>query len=86
MIKLNGTILGIGVMLLFFASQTVFADKLTHKFKNPSFSGIGTGAHYLTIENQEKSRKDKNYDPIQPGLGPADGPEDNRQKTNLITI
>ena len=56
MIKLNGTILGIGVMLLYFSSQTVFADQLKHKFKNPSFSGIGTGAHYLTIENQEKSR------------------------------
>mgnify|MGYP003318698581 CR=1 FL=1 len=27
------------------------------RFKNPSFSGIGAGAHYLTIENQEHSRK-----------------------------
>ena len=25
------------------------ADEIVHKFKNPSFSGIGTGAHYLTI-------------------------------------
>ena len=30
---------------------------IEHKFKNPSFSGIGTGAHFLTIENQEFSRK-----------------------------
>lgn len=30
---------------------------IVHKFKNPSFSGVGTGAHYLTIENQETSRK-----------------------------
>ena len=30
---------------------------IVHTFKNPSFSGIGTGAHYLTIENQEHSRK-----------------------------
>ena len=30
---------------------------IVHKFKNPSFSGQGTGAHYLTIENQEFSRK-----------------------------
>ena len=30
---------------------------IVHQFKNPSFSGIGTGAHYLTIENQEHSRK-----------------------------
>ena len=33
------------------------ASEIKHKFKNPSFSGIGTGAHYLTIENQEFSRK-----------------------------
>ena len=41
----------------FFMSITVVADELKFKFKNPSFSGIGTGAHYLTVENQEQSRK-----------------------------
>ena len=35
------------------------ADELVHTFKNPSFNGIGYSAHILTIENQEKSRKDK---------------------------
>ena len=30
---------------------------MVHKFKNPSFSGIGTSSHYLTIENQEFNRK-----------------------------
>ncbi len=39
-------------------AYTSTADELAHKFKNPSFSGIGTSAHYLTIENQEKSRRD----------------------------
>ncbi len=38
-------------------SFTIAADELKFKFKNPSFSGIGTGAHYLTVENQEQSRK-----------------------------
>ena len=33
------------------------ADEMVHKFKTPSFSGIGTSAHYLTIENQEHMRK-----------------------------
>ena len=42
--------------LLCLLSFSVEAD-IVHKFKNPSFSGIGTGAHYLTIENQESSRK-----------------------------
>ena len=38
-------------------SSSLLADEIVHRFKNPSFSGIGTGAHYLTIENQEHSRK-----------------------------
>ena len=37
--------------------QPVQAQEIVHAFKNPSFSGVGTGAHYLTIENQEHSRK-----------------------------
>ena len=35
----------------------VSADEMTHSFKNPSFSGVGTSAHWLTIENQEANRK-----------------------------
>ena len=37
--------------------QNVAADQIVHKFKNPSFSGINTSSHYLTIENQEFNRK-----------------------------
>ena len=33
------------------------ADTITFKFKSPSFSGINTSSHYLTIENQEHMRK-----------------------------
>lgn len=54
-----GIILGLLLM-----SPLALADELVHKFKNPSFSGVGTGAHYLTIENQQKSRKDKIKDQI----------------------
>ena len=39
------------------AVGNIAADEMVHKFKNPSFSGIGTSSHYLTIENQEFSRK-----------------------------
>ena len=45
-------ILGIGMWGYASASQ------LTFQFHSPSFSGIGQGSHYLTIENLEKSRKD----------------------------
>jgi hypothetical protein len=37
--------------------QNIKADEMVHKFKSPSFSGIGTSAHYLTIENQQFNRK-----------------------------
>ena len=44
-------------MLIMFWSINSITDEMVHQFKNPSFSGIGTSAHYLTIENQEFSRK-----------------------------
>ena len=42
----------------------LFADEMTHSFKNPSFSGVGTSSHYLTIENQEFNRKQAIKDEI----------------------
>ena len=38
-------------------SVPIYGDELVHQFKSPSFSGRGTGSHYLTIENQQFSRK-----------------------------
>lgn len=54
--------------ILLLATPIALADEITHKFKNPSFSGVGTSAHYLTIENQEKSRRDKLKDDIEAAL------------------
>ena len=34
------------------------ADEIKFGFKSPSFSGVGTSSHYLTIDSQEMSRKD----------------------------
>ena len=49
----------IGIFLLVgIFVQNVIADEMVHEFKSPSFSGIGTSAHYLTIENQEFNRKE----------------------------
>ena len=42
-------------MLIFF-SDALKADEILYKFKSPSFSGINTSSHYLTIENQESTR------------------------------
>ena len=48
-----------GKISLLVLCLSVSADEMVHKFKSPSFSGIGTSAHYLTIENQEHSRQEK---------------------------
>ena len=50
-------IAGMLLILLVVIVQQVQADEMVHEFKNPSFSGIGTSSHYLTIENQEANRK-----------------------------
>ena len=50
-------VVGMTLILLVVAIQQIQADEMTHKFKNPSFSGVGTSSHYLTIENQEFNRK-----------------------------
>ena len=44
--------------LLVILTNPLWADTITFKFKNPSFSGLNTSSHYLTIENQEFNRKE----------------------------
>jgi len=51
------TIIGTLLILLVVIVQQIQADEMVHEFKNPSFSGVGTSSHYLTIENQEANRK-----------------------------
>ena len=46
------------IVFLLGVSNTLAGDELVHKFKSPSFSGLNTSAHYLTIENQEFNRKE----------------------------
>ena len=45
------------IMFACILAQNAKADQLVHKFKSPRFNGMGTSSHYLTIENQEFSRK-----------------------------
>ena len=45
------------VICLLLFSNFVFTDEMVFKFKSPSFSGFNTSQHYLTIENQEHTRK-----------------------------
>ena len=45
------------VITAVFLSFPVSATDLTFQFNSPSFNGIGQSAHYLTIDEQERSRK-----------------------------
>ena len=81
--KIKGTHLGIAVMVLYFSGQ-LYADEIVHKFKNPSFSGIGTGAHYLTIENQEHSRKKQIEDALDAARKAAEREAENTTLAKFI--
>jgi hypothetical protein len=45
------------VITAVFLSFPVSATDLTFQFNSPSFNGIGQSAHYLTIDEQERTRK-----------------------------
>lgn len=48
--------------------QRANANEITFQFKNPSFSGNGAGAQWLTIDNQEASRRKAIQDKIEADL------------------
>ena len=45
-------------ILIMFWSVNSMSDEIVFKFKSPSFNGINTSSHYLTIQNQEFNRKE----------------------------
>lgn len=49
-------------------SHPAQAGEIVFQFKNPSFNGQGAGAHWLTIDNQEESRKKAIQDKIEADL------------------
>jgi hypothetical protein len=46
------------ILALLLLATTANATELVHKFGSPSFSGINQSAHYLTIDEQERTRKE----------------------------
>ena len=72
------------IILLIGLSTITVADEIVHGFKNPSFSGIGSSAHYLTVENQEKSRRDEIQDDIESALKAAEREESNSTLAKFI--
>lgn len=55
-------------LILLSLSSPAAASEIVFQFKNPSFSGVNTGAQWLTIENQERSRVKEIQDKIEADL------------------
>jgi hypothetical protein len=83
--RITGTHLGILVIALYFVAQGVMADGIVFKFKSPSFSGQGTSAHYLTIENQEKSRQEKIQEDVEAAIEKAERDANNTTQAKFLT-
>ena len=81
--KLTNNIVAISIFFMF-AVVPIFADEIKHEFKNPSFSGYNIGAHYLTIENQEFSRKEQIEDALESARKAAERESDNTTLAKFI--
>jgi curli production assembly/transport component CsgF len=58
---------------------------MVHQFKSPSFNGVNTSAHWLTIENQEASRRKAIQDKIEADLKAAIQAEQNSILNKFMT-
>ena len=83
-LKNNGLLIIGWLILLSFVSGNIKATEVLFQFKNPAFSGIGTSAHYLTIDEQESSRKQKIAEDIESALNEAARELDNTTLAKFV--
>ena len=76
-------VIGIVLFLSVFV-QNVWSDQITHKFKSPSFNGINTSSHYLTIENQEFNRRQTIKDELKAAIEEAERDKENSTVQRFI--
>ena len=82
---LHKIIIIVGVILIAgVISVNVQADQITHKFKSPSFNGVNTSSHYLTIENQEFNRKQTIKDELKAAIEEAERDKENSTVQRFI--
>ena len=65
-------------------TSNVIASELVHRFNSPSFNGINQSAHYLTIDEQERTRADALANEIQDRLDEAEREADNTVLSKFI--
>ena len=62
----------------------VLATDLVFQFNSPSFNGIGQSAHYLTIDEQERSRKITIQDEVEARLNELERDAENTTLAKFI--
>ena len=65
-------------------ASSALADDLVFQFKSPSFSGAGQSAHYLTIDEQERSRKIAIQDEVEARLNELEREAENTTLAKFI--
>ena len=75
-------ILGLANILLI--SSTLHSETLVQEFKNPSFSGIGTSAAWLTQDEQQFSRNKDQIEKLENALEDAIREEENSTLNKFI--
>jgi autotransporter translocation and assembly factor TamB len=65
-------------------ASSAWADGLSFQFKSPSFSGAGQSAHYLTIDEQERSRKIAIQDEVEARLNELEREAENTTLAKFI--
>jgi len=72
------------ILFIIIISVNLNADEMVHQFKSPSFSGVGTSSHYLTIENQQFNRKQAIADEIKAYQDELEREKDNTTLARFI--
>ena len=83
-VKRRTTIRNCFVFALVFVASNAFSDQLVHKFGSPSFNGQNQSAHYLTIDEQERTRAEERAADIQDVLDEAEREADNTVLAKFI--
>ena len=74
----------LALLLALIISTQISSSELVHKFGSPSFSGIGQSAHYLTIDEQERTRATEIAKKAQDALEDAEREADNTVLAKFI--
>ena len=75
--------ISVRISLLFLALPAM-ASELVYRFNSPAFNGINQSAHYLTVDEQERTRGDKLAEDIQERLDEAEREADNTVLSKFI--